>query len=123
MLKRLIKLAIAALVVHASWRGGEAFVQNYQFRDAVHEAVLFSGSSTDSQIRARVLELARQFDVPLLEENLTVRREENRTIVSAPYTRQIELIPTKFYPWEFKVREEAFNASMPRYGDVAAPGR
>ena len=38
-------------------------------------------------------------------------------------TDQVELLPTKFYPWQFKVNVEAFNANMPSSGDVTAPGR
>jgi hypothetical protein len=44
-------------------------------------------------------------------------------IVRAVYTDQVELLPTKFYPWQFKVNVEAFNANMPSSSDVTAPGR
>ena len=44
-------------------------------------------------------------------------------IINAVYTEQIELLPTKFYPWQFKMNVEAFDSNMPSSGDVAAPGR
>jgi hypothetical protein len=123
MIKTVIKLAIAALVVHACWRSANVVLKYSRFKDAVHEMVLFSTGKPEAQVEARVLELARQFDVPVDPENVSVRREENRTIVHAGYTDQIELVPTKFYPWKFNVDVEAFNAYMPSSNDVAAPGR
>ena len=123
MIKTLIKLAIAALVVHACWRSTEVVMRSYRFKDAVHETVLFSFSKSDGQLQARVLELAQQFEVPVQPENVTIRHMANRTIVGAVYTDRIELVPTKFYPWEFKVDVDVFNANMPTPNDVAAPGR
>jgi hypothetical protein len=123
MIKTLIKLVVAALVVHACWRSANVALRNYKFKDAVHEAVLFSNAKSDAQLQGRVMELARQFDVPLAEEDVEIKHVENKTMVSAVYTDQVELLPTKFYPWQFKVNVEAFNANMPSSGDVAAPGR
>ena len=123
MIKTVIKLAIAALVVHACWRSTEVVMRYSKFKDAVHETVLFSSSKSDGQVQARVLELAQEFEVPVQPESVTIRHVENRTIVHAAYTDKIELLPTKFYPWEFNVDVDVFNANMPTSNDVAAPGR
>ena len=53
MIKTIIKLAIAALVVHACWRSGNVFLKYYKFKDAVHEAVLFSNSKSDALLQSR----------------------------------------------------------------------
>ena len=123
MIKTIIKLAIAALVVHACWRSGNVFLKYYKFKDAVHEAVLFSNSKSDALLQGRVMELARQHEIPIEAENVEILHSENRTLVNAVYTDQIELVPTKFYPWQFKVNVEAFNSNLPSSGDVVAPGR
>jgi len=123
MLKTIIKLAVAALVVFACWRSANVTLRYYKFKDAVHEVVLFSNSKSDAQLQGRVMDLARQFDIPMAEDDVDIKRVENRTIVNAVYTEQVELIPTKFFPWQFKVSVEAFNANMPSSGDVTAPGR
>jgi hypothetical protein len=123
MIKTVLKLVVAALLVLACWRSANVFLKYYKFKDAVHETVLFSSARSDSQIQSRVLEQARQLDVPVQPENITVRRVENRTIIDATYTDQVELLPTKFYPWNFKMEVEAFNANMPTPDDVTAPGR
>jgi hypothetical protein len=123
MIKTIIKLAVAALLVHACWRSANAFLKYYKFKDAVHETVLFSNAKSDAQLQSRVMDLARQFDVPVAADDVAITHQENRTIVNAVYTDQIELVPSKFYPWEFKVNVEAFNPYMPSSGDVAAPGK
>jgi len=123
MVKTIIKLAVAALVVLACWRSANVTLRYFKFKDAVHEVVLFSNSKSDAQLQGRVMELARQFDIPIAEEDIEIKRVENRTMVHAVYTEQVELIPTKFFPWQFKVNVEAFNANMPSSGDVAAPGK
>jgi hypothetical protein len=123
MIKTILKIAVAALVVHACWRSSIVVLRYMKFKDAVHETLLFSASKGDSQVQARVLELARQLDVPVQPETISIRHVDNRTIIETAYTDQIELIPTKFYPWQFKVNVEVFNAYMPGANDVQAPGR
>ena len=95
----------------------------YKFKDAVHETLLFSNAKSDTQLQTRVMELARQLEVPMDADSVVISHHENQTRVNAAYTDQVELIPTKFFPWEFKVNVEVFNANMPSSGDVSAPGR
>jgi hypothetical protein len=123
MIRAVIKLAIAALIVHACWRSANVYLRYYRFKDAVHETVLFSNAKSDAQLKNRVLQLAEQFDVPLDEERIGITHDENRTMVMATYTDQVELVPTKFFPWEFKVNVDAFNANLPSSRDVTVPGR
>jgi hypothetical protein len=123
MIKTIVKLAIAALVVHACWRSATVVLKYYKFKDAVHEMVLFGSAKSDVQLQSRVMELAGQYEVPVAEENVEIKRQDNRTIINANYTDQIEFVPTKFYPWQFKVNVEAFNANMPGSNDIRAPGR
>jgi hypothetical protein len=118
MIKTVIKLAVAALVVHACWRSANVALRQYKFKDAIHETLLFSNAKTDAQLQARVIELARQLEVPLDPDNVAVVHQENQTIVNVVYTDMVELVPTKFYPWEFKMSVDAFNANMPSSRDI-----
>ena len=62
------------------------------------------------------MELARAVRVSVKPENVSIARERRTsTVINAVYTDEIELVPTKFYPWEFKVNVEA-----PRH-DMAPP--
>src|SRR5256885_1956287 len=113
MIKTIVKLVIAALVVNACWRSANVVLKYFNFKDAVHEMVLFSNAKSDAQMEAKVMELASQFDVPVAAENVEILHQENRTIINANYTDKIELIPTKSFPFQFKVNVEAFNVYMP----------
>lgn len=107
-MKTIIKLIVAALVVHATWRTSTVYMRYYEFKDQVHEAAQFSDRKPDSELHARVLTLAEQHQIPLAPEALNVRRQENHTLVDATYTEQIEVLPRYFYPWEFKVHVDTF---------------
>jgi hypothetical protein len=109
MIKTAIKLAIVALVVNASWQLFNVYWPYYKFKDAVTFTTQFRGTKSDEQIRTRILELAAQFDVPLDEENLTVREAAKRTtVVDASYVQKIDLAPGFKYPWPFTLHVETF---------------
>jgi hypothetical protein len=118
MLKLLIKVVIAALIIHACWRSTNAVLRYSKFKDAVHETLLFHSTLPDPQLEARVLEIAHELDVPLDAEHIAIRRIENRTIIDAAYTDRIELLPTKFYPWQFKVSTDIVNVNLPSSQDI-----
>ena len=107
-MKTIIKLAIAALVIHACFRAGSVYVKHYNFKDAVKETAQFSGTKTDDVLHARVIELAKEYQIPLEPANVTVRRVDNHTQIDAIYNEKIEILPTYFYPWDFKVNVDAF---------------
>jgi hypothetical protein len=51
---------------------------------------------------------AAALSVPIAGEQLTVRREERRTIAEAAYTRKVEWFPTVIYSVPFSFHVEAF---------------
>jgi hypothetical protein len=116
MIKTVLKLAIAALIVHACWRAGTVFLRYYNFKDEVQAAALFGGAKSEGELQGRVMELATQFGIPLAEDHVTIRKEETRTVIDASYTDTIEIVPRYFYPWEFTVNVEALTFGMPKAG-------
>jgi hypothetical protein len=107
-MKALIKIAIAALIVHAVWRTGEVFWRHYQFEDGVEATAQFSGRRSTQELHARVMELAKEFQIPLAPRNVNVRRLEDHTLITAVYTERIEVVPRYFYPWQFRVNVDRF---------------
>jgi hypothetical protein len=116
MVRTLVKLLVAALVVHACWRCTGVAVRYYRFKDAVHEMVLFSSAKSDVALEARVLELAEQSDVPIKRDSVRVHHVQNHIVVNAAYTDQVELLPTKFYPFDFTVNVDVLDALQPPGG-------
>jgi hypothetical protein len=105
-LKTLLQLVIAAVVIVACARGGEAAWRHYQLRDAVEQEVRFGNAKTTSELRQRVLALAAQHDVELEAENVSVEAQTGRTVVTVTYAESIELVPalyTREHTFEFNV--------------------
>jgi hypothetical protein len=107
-LKLIIKLAIVALLANAVWRVGSVYAAYYRFTDAVQQTTLYRGEKTDNQIRDRVFELASDYDIPVNDETLTVRRENNHTIVEGAYRKPVQLFPGFSYDVKFDVHVDTF---------------
>jgi len=103
VIKLAIKLAIVALIANAAWRVGNAYVSHYRFTDAVQATTQFGGAKTDEQIHDRILDLASEFDIPVTDETLTVKRQTNHTVVDGAYRKPIEMFPGWTYRWPFTV--------------------
>lgn len=103
MIKLLIKLAIVGLLANATWRVGSVYASHYKFLDSVEQTAQYRGRQSDQQLRERIFQLASEFDIPLDGGALTVRRENNHTIVEASYERSLELLPGFTYPWSFTI--------------------
>jgi len=102
-MRTIIKLAIAALVIHAAYRVGVAYWDHYQFTDAVQQVAQFGESEPVPEIKRRVMELAAERHLPIGEEAITVTRERRRIDVDGEYTRDILLAPGYKRPWKFTV--------------------
>ena len=100
MIKFILKVALAALIAHATWRVGSAYVSHYKFKDDAREAAQMP-RITDQQLRDRIIELASENDAPLEEENLTISRDLRHVVVDASYVRSIDVLPGYPYAWHF----------------------
>jgi hypothetical protein len=102
-MRTLLKLAVAALLANAGWHLFGGYYPNYKFQDAVEYAAQNGAALTPEALRARVVELSSQFDVPLTEDQVAVARQDTHTTVDVSYKRQIELAPGFRYPWPFSI--------------------
>ena len=120
MLKRIIKLAVAFLLVHAAWRVGAEYLTYYQFRDAVRQDAA-RGNPSEERLLQSVFERAEQFDVPVDESTVVIDRDGRRTHIEGAYTRDVEILPRYFFPWTFHWTVEVF--VVPGSTDPVAPAR
>jgi hypothetical protein len=102
-MKTIIKLAIAALIINASWRVGSVFWRYYRFKDEVQQAALFGSSRSESDLQKSVVETAERMQLPVAPESVSVHREENHTFINATYTEQVQLVPTYYFPYQFNM--------------------
>lgn len=102
-----VKLALAALVANAVLKVGTAYATFYRFKDSVAEAAQFSGAKTDEHVRQRIIAIASDYEVPLAENDFTVRKENHRIYVDGTYTQLVEMFPRFRRPWTFTWHVEA----------------
>lgn len=102
-MRTIIKLVIAALVLHAAYRVGTAYWDHYQFTDSVQQVAQFGESEPIDEIKVRVMELAAERNLPIAPEDITVVRSRRRIDVDGHYTREVLLAPGYKYPWKFTV--------------------
>jgi hypothetical protein len=113
-MKTIIKLLLAAAIVHATWKTGSAYFRYYKLKDGAHAAALFAGSRSEGEIENRVLDIAHELDVPINPGQIAVRREPNHTFVNATYTERIEVLPSYFYPWQFHLNLDVITMTAPK---------
>jgi hypothetical protein len=90
-MKALLKLAVVAILANATWHLWGVYSAHFQF----------NGAKPEQEVRARILDLAAQYDVPVTEANFTLRREEDHTIADGSYIRPVELFPGFQVPFTF----------------------
>ena len=120
-MKTLIKLLVAAAIVYASWKCGNAYFRFYQLKDAAQDAALFGAGKSPDEIRNSVFEVANNLNLPVDPDKIAVRRTPNHTYVTTSYIEKIEILPSFFYPWEFKLNIDVLTMTPPR--DAQLPDR
>jgi hypothetical protein len=120
-LKVIIKLLIAAAIVHASWKVGNAYWRFYSLRDGARDVALFAGTQSSAEIHHRIVEIANKLNLPVDPDRLEVRREPNHTYIKTSYTEKIEVVPSYFYPWEFNLDVDVL--TLTQANDAILPRR
>ncbi|HUR34323.1 MAG TPA: hypothetical protein VM032_11055 [Vicinamibacterales bacterium] len=105
MIRLLIKLAIVALLANAAFHIGSEYLTYVRFRDGVRDAAMFKAKN-DTELMARIMDLAEQYEVPLDEENVTLERNDRRVNIDGWYDKPIEIVPNYQYPWHFSMSLE-----------------
>lgn len=118
-MKTIVKLVIAAAILHAVARTGMSAMTYYQLKDASQELLVFGSQASEEELQDEILYRAMELSVPLLPENLIVTRDEVRTIAEASYTEAVELLPSYRYPVTYSFRVEARSL----YGSPARKSR
>ena len=113
-----MKLIVVALVANAAWRAMSAYTSYYKFKDSVQQTTQFGNDRSVDQLRARILSLASDYDLPIGEDDLSVERDGLHTIVDVSYSKTIEFAPGFSRPWKFDVHTDTFSEAP-----MAAPGR
>jgi hypothetical protein len=118
LIKLLLKLVIVALVANAAWHVMTVYTSYYKFKDSVQQTTQFGNDKSIEQLKARILALASDYDLPIGEDDVAIRREGNHTFVDASYSKSIDLAPGYTQPWTFEVHTDTFSEAP-----MATPSR
>jgi hypothetical protein len=58
------------------------------------------------------MELSVDYDIPLVADAVSIRREERHVFVEGKYTKQIEVAPNVPYEWPFTWSIDAMTSTM-----------
>jgi hypothetical protein len=108
MIRLLVKLALAALIANAAWHVGSVYASYYKFKDAVQETTQYGAEKSDEELRARIVELGSEYDLPIDEDSFSLRRAGEHTITDGAFTRKIDVLPNYSYPWPFTWHTDTF---------------
>jgi hypothetical protein len=103
MVRTVVKLAIAALVVHAVWKVSPVYLDYVKFRDELTETARRTGARRENEILERVMEVATSMEIPVTREAVRVRKDRDHTFIDATYTENLELLPRVTYPWTINI--------------------
>ena len=112
MIKRLVKLAIVALLANAVYRVGAEYVTFIKFRDAIRDAAMFKAKS-EGDLRARIVALADDYDVPQDDGDIQITRQERVWHIDGSYRKPIEIVPRFQYDWPFPYSLEVVTNDVP----------
>jgi hypothetical protein len=109
VIKRIISFVVFLLLVNAGVRVGFVHFHDQQFKDAVREYALFAGQppgNTDEVIRAKVMDLAQEHQIPLDPEYVEVIRKPipglgEKVTVKFAYAVIVALVPGYPYRIDF----------------------
>lgn len=92
-MKTIVKIAIALVVLLACVNVGRALLNEYQFEDAVHDALLFDPRMTDQEITKMVLDVAAKYSVPIDTSGIVVSQQGPDVHIDMSYVTTIVVIP------------------------------
>jgi len=92
-MKTIIKLVLVLALLTATFQGARATLSNYQFEDAVEQALLFAPNASDAEITQQVINLADEYGLPVQADDITVSQRASDRIIDISYTTSVEFLP------------------------------
>jgi hypothetical protein len=110
--RRVLRLLVALVVLHAVWKVGAAYWTHARLEDEIEQIALFAGPLDRAEVSRRVAAAADRLQVPLQPDRIVVRREGTRTFIDASYDAPLEVLPSVNYPWTFRASAEGWAGAL-----------
>jgi hypothetical protein len=105
---KLIRLAIAALVLYGCWQAGSAQWDFFRLREAVRELALFSAEEGEEALRTKIVAEAAKAGIRIDPARVSITSTGDRTQIDVAYTRSVRLLPWYRYEWSFAFKAESW---------------
>jgi hypothetical protein len=107
MIKRVLSLIIFLLLANAAFRVSIVYFHHEQFKDALAELSLFSGSKTPEIVKAKVMELATEHQIPLDPDFVEITRQNvpgigDHSVIKVSYAVNVNVFPPPGKPRRFQ---------------------
>ena len=100
MFKKVVSLVVVVLVANAGFRLGLVVLHDQKFKDAVREVALFAPqppAKTDDMLRAKVMQLAQDNQIPLDPAFVEISRYNSdfgeKVTIKFKYALMVQLAP------------------------------
>jgi hypothetical protein len=98
MIKKVISLVVFLLLANAGIRVALVYFHDQQFKDAIRELSLFSGGKAEEVIRAKVMELATENQIPLDPDFVEMTRKVtpgvgDHFVIKVAYAVMVPVVP------------------------------
>lgn len=92
-IKALFGLFVVVAGFYVAWKVIPPYFNNYQFQDEIESQARLNTYTTKSEqeIRDIIIKKAREFDIPLTDQQVKVRRAGSELSISADYTIHVDL--------------------------------
>ena len=94
----LVGLIFLGLAIFVAYKMIPVKVKNAELRQVITDEAKSAGSHRDDQILAAILRKAQEDDLPVTENNVTIKRSNNEITVEVDYTVPI-VFPGYTYQW------------------------
>ena len=106
MIKKVISLVVFLLLANAGVRVGMVYFHDQQFKDALNELSLFSGTKSEEIIRAKVMQLATENQIPLDPDFVEIARKNvpgigDHSVIKVSYAVMVPVVPGKPRRFQF----------------------
>jgi hypothetical protein len=106
MIKKIISLVIFLILANAGLRVAIVYFHDQQFKDAVRELSLFSSGQSEEVVRAKVMEIASQNQIPLDPDYVEVTRKVipgvgDHSVIKVSYAVMVPVFPGQLRRFQF----------------------
>jgi len=103
----LIAVAVVGILIFVGVKIIPVKIAAYEFRDVIREECRYAAvRNDDAKVAKRIMDRAKELEIPLSPQNLSLNRTTSEMIITASYEQPVDLKVTT-YTYRFNAKERA----------------